>query len=184
MVGKIVARWSGQVGEPADGLAYIGALPGSENVFIVTGDSGNGLTHGTIAGLLLPSLIAKQSHPWEQLYSLERSKRHGLGTLLHEAIKSNLPFRDWISPADVSSVDEISRGQGATVRRGVHLIAAYRDEHGVLCERSARCPHLHGVVRWNPIEKTWDCPVHGSRFDGCGKVLNGPSAHDLPELDR
>ena len=184
MVGKIVARWSGQIGEPSDGLAYIGALPGSENVFIVTGDSGNGLTHGTIAGLLLPSLIAKESHPWEQLYSLERSKRHGLGTLLHEALKSNIPFRDWISPADVASIDDIPRGQGATVRRGLHLVAAYRDEHGVLCERSARCPHMHGVVRWNPIEKTWDCPVHGSRFDGCGKVLNGPSAHDLPELDK
>jgi glycine/D-amino acid oxidase-like deaminating enzyme/nitrite reductase/ring-hydroxylating ferredoxin subunit len=184
MVGKIVARWSGQIGEPSDGLAYIGALPGSENVFIVTGDSGNGLTHGTIAGLMLPSLIAKQSHPWEQLYSLERSKRHGLGTLLHEALKSNIPFRDWISPADVGSVDEIARGEGATVRRGVHLIAAYRDDHGAVCERSARCPHMHGVVRWNPVEKTWDCPVHGSRFDGCGRVLNGPSAHDLPELDK
>lgn len=85
---------------------------------------------------------------------------------------------------DVSSVDEIKPGEGATVRRGLHLIAAYRDAQGALCERSARCPHLHGVVRWNPVEKTWDCPVHGSRFDGCGKVINGPSAHDLPELEK
>jgi glycine/D-amino acid oxidase-like deaminating enzyme/nitrite reductase/ring-hydroxylating ferredoxin subunit len=184
MVGEIVARWSGQIGEPSDGLAYIGALPGSERVFIVTGDSGHGLTHGTIAGLLLPALIAGEPHPWEQLYSLDRSKRHGLGTLVHEALKSNIPFRDWISPADVASVDEIKPGEGATVRRGLHLVAAYRDEHGALCERSARCPHLHGVVRWNPVEKTWDCPVHGSRFDGCGHVLNGPSAHDLAELEK
>ncbi len=181
MVGEVVAKWSGQIGEPSDGLAYIGALPGSENVFIVTGDSGHGLTHGVIASLLLPSLIAKQPHEWEALYSLERSKVHGLGTLLHEAIASNIPFRDWISPADVSSVDEIKPGEGATIRRGLHLIAAYRDGTGACHERSARCPHLHGVVRWNSAEKTWDCPVHGSRFDGCGKVLNGPSAYDLPE---
>lgn len=183
MIGDEVARWSGQIGEPADGLAYIGALPGSDRVFVVAGDSGEGLTHGTIAGVLLPALIAGEVHPWEQLYSLERSKRHGVGTLLQEAMKSNIPFRDWISPADVASTDEIQPGHGATVRRGLHLVAAYRNDEGVLCERSARCPHLHGVVRWNEAEKTWDCPIHGSRFDGCGKVLNGPSAHDLPELE-
>ncbi len=180
--GEPTARWSGQIGEPSDGLAYIGALPGSENVFIVAGDSGHGLTHGVIASLLLPALIAKQAHPWEDLYAVSRSKLHGVGTLLHEAISSNLPFRDWISPADVSSVDEIAPGEGATIRRGLHLIAAYRDGAGVCHERSARCPHLHAVVRWNTAEKTWDCPAHGSRFDGCGHVLNGPSAHDLPEL--
>lgn len=183
MVGEEVARWSGQIGETADGLAYIGALPGSERVFVVAGDSGDGLTHGTIAGQLIPALIAGEPSPWAELYSLERSKRHGAGALVHEAIRSNMAFRDWVSPADVSSTDDIQPGQGATVRRGLHLIAAYRDETGVLCERSARCPHLHGVVRWNPAERTWDCPIHGSRFNGCGKVLNGPSAHDLPELE-
>jgi glycine/D-amino acid oxidase-like deaminating enzyme/nitrite reductase/ring-hydroxylating ferredoxin subunit len=182
MVGDAVAKWSGQIGEPSDGLAYIGALPGKQGVFIVTGDSGNGLTHGVIASLILPSLIAGEPHEWEDLYAVSRSKRHGLGTLLHEAIKSNIPFRDWISPADVSSVDEIKPGHGATLRKGLHLIAAYRDGTGVCHERSARCPHLNGVVRWNQAEQTWDCPVHGSRFDGCGHVLNGPSAHDLPEL--
>ena len=183
-VGDKLFHWSGQIGEPSDGLAYIGALPSEKNVFMVAGDSGNGLTHGVIASLLLPALIAGESHPWESLYSLSRSKRHGLGTLVHEAVKSNIPFRDWISPADVSSVDEIKPGEGATLRRGLHLVAAYRDGTGVCHERSARCPHLHGVVRWNAAEKTWDCPVHGSRFDGRGHVLNGPSAHDLPELDK
>ncbi|MEO8553495.1 MAG: FAD-dependent oxidoreductase [Kofleriaceae bacterium] len=183
MIGDEVARWSGQIGEPADGLAYISALPGMDRVFIVAGDSGHGLTHATIAGLLIPALIAGEAHPWRELYSLERSKLHGVGTLLHEAMKSNVPFRDWISPADVASTDDIKPGHGATVRRGLHLVAAYRDEAGVLCERSARCPHLNGVVRWNEAEKSWDCPVHGSRFDGCGRVLNGPSAQDLPAIE-
>ncbi|MFT3695957.1 MAG: FAD-dependent oxidoreductase [Kofleriaceae bacterium] len=182
MATDVVAQWSGQVGEPADGLAYIGSLPGKQNVYVVAGDSGNGLTHGVIAGELLPALIAGEPHPWKDLYSPARSRVHGLGTLLHEALKSNTPFRDWISPADVSSIDQIPPGSGATVRRGVHLVAAYRSEDGTICERSARCPHLHAVVRWNDAEKTWDCPAHGSRFDGCGRVLNGPSAHDLPDL--
>src|SRR5204862_194968 len=51
--GPAVAHWSGQCQEPHDGMAYIGRLPHSEHVFIVTGDSGNGLTHGVIAGLMM-----------------------------------------------------------------------------------------------------------------------------------
>jgi Rieske Fe-S protein len=46
---------------------------------------------------------------------------------------------------------------------------------------NARCPHFNGVVRWNEVEKTWDCPVHGSRFDCEGRVLNGPASVDLGE---
>ena len=181
--GEVVTRWSGQVLEPSDALAFIGALPDEPNVYIVAGDSGNGLTHGVIASLLIPALLRGEAHPWAALYSPGRSRLHGVGTLLHEAMRSNLPFRDWISPADVSSVDEIPAGSGATLRKGLHLIAAYRDDRGVChLDRSARCPHLHAVVRWNEAEKSWDCPAHGSRFDGHGRVLNGPSAHDLPKL--
>ncbi|MGH9889746.1 MAG: Rieske 2Fe-2S domain-containing protein, partial [bacterium] len=62
-------------------------------------------------------------------------------------------------------------------------IAAYRDPSGGCHLRSARCPHLFAVVRWNPVERSWDCPAHGSRFEPCGGVVNSPSAHDLPELD-
>ena len=59
----------------------------------------------------------------------------------------------------------------------------YRDEAGAVHECSAVCPHLKGVVRWNDVEKTWDCPCHGSRFDARGRVLNGPAATDLAPLD-
>ncbi len=183
MAGNVVTRWSGQISEPADALALIGALPGHPGVFIVTGDSGNGLTHGVIAGMILPALIEGEPHPWAELYAPARSKLHGLGTLLHEAIVSNVPFRDWISPADVGSVDEIEPGTGATVRRGVHLLAVYRDDAGTCHAFSARCPHLEGAVRWNAGEKSWDCPVHGSRFDAHGVVMNGPCAVDLPSAE-
>ncbi|HEV7558851.1 MAG TPA: FAD-dependent oxidoreductase [Kofleriaceae bacterium] len=183
-LGEIVTRWSGQVLEPSDALAFIGRLPDQSHVYIVAGDSGNGLTHGVIASLLLPALIAGQSHPWAELYAPDRSRAHGIGTLVYEAMRSNLPFRDWISPADISSVDELANNTGGTLRKGLHLIAAYRDDHGRChVDRSARCPHMHGVVRWNDAEKSWDCPVHGSRFDGRGRVLNGPSAHDLATVE-
>jgi glycine/D-amino acid oxidase-like deaminating enzyme/nitrite reductase/ring-hydroxylating ferredoxin subunit len=179
--GPVVRSWSGQVQEPADGLAYIGQLPGHEHVFVATGDSGNGLTHGTIAGMLIPCLIQNRRHPWTHLYRPNRSRVHGLVTMAREAASSNGPYADWVRGGDVESLDDIPPGHGATIRRGLHVLAAYKDERGNCHLRNARCTHLSGVVRWNEVEKSWDCPCHGSRFDAYGKVLNGPAPADLDE---
>ncbi len=71
--GPVVYEWSGQVMEPLDGLAFIGPNPGEDkNIYIVTGDSGNGMTHGTIAGIILCDLIQGQDNPWTNLYSPDR----------------------------------------------------------------------------------------------------------------
>ena len=67
------------------------------------------------------------------------------------------------------------------IRRGKHKIAAYKDASGTLHERSAVCPHLKCIVDWNPGEKSWDCPCHGSRFDPLGRVLNGPAVSPLDD---
>ncbi len=181
-VEKLVAHWSGQIIEPADGLANIGKSPDLEHVYLCTGDSGNGLTHGTIAGLLLPELMRGRHHRWASIYDPRRSRLRAVGTLLKEAARSSVPYADWLLPGDVSSVHDVPAGAGAIVRRGLQLVACYRDASGTAHERSATCPHLHGVVQWNQAEKTWDCPCHGSRFDRYGRVLNGPAPVDLAEL--
>jgi glycine/D-amino acid oxidase-like deaminating enzyme/nitrite reductase/ring-hydroxylating ferredoxin subunit len=179
--GPTVATWSGQIQEPADGLAYIGGLPGHEHVFVVTGDSGNGLTHGAIAGILIPSLIQNRPHAYAKLYRPGRSRVHGFMQMARDAASSSGPYADWMRGGDVESIDDIPPGHGATIRRGLHVIAAYRDERGNCHLKNARCPHLSGVVRWNEVEKSWDCPCHGSRFDAYGKVMNGPAPSDLED---
>jgi glycine/D-amino acid oxidase-like deaminating enzyme/nitrite reductase/ring-hydroxylating ferredoxin subunit len=173
-------RWSGQVLEPVDGLAYIGKNPGSdEAIFVATGDSGHGMTHGTIAGLLLGAMLGGRSSPWEKLYDPSRLHMRALGTFAKENINAVGQYTDWLGPADVKDENEIALGSGAVVRRGLHRLAVYRDLDGTLHERSAVCPHLGGVVCWNSVEKSWDCPVHGSRFDPKGHVLCGPANADL-----
>ncbi|HEU0035092.1 MAG TPA: FAD-dependent oxidoreductase [Kofleriaceae bacterium] len=181
--GAIVYQWSGQVLEPVDGNAHIGASPDLDHVYVCTGDSGNGLTHGTIAGILLPQLMRGHHHRWTEVYDPKRSKFHALGTFVKEASQSSWPYTDWLKRGDVSSEDHIPPGQGALVRHGLHFVAAYRDEAGVLHKCSATCTHLRGVVQWNSAEKTWDCPCHGSRFDPYGRVVNGPAPSDLKSLD-
>jgi glycine/D-amino acid oxidase-like deaminating enzyme/nitrite reductase/ring-hydroxylating ferredoxin subunit len=179
MVGKRVAHWSGQIIEPVDYLAHIGKSPELDHVYIVTGDSGNGLTHGTIAGMMIPELMAGNHPRFERLYDPSRNHLHTPGNLLREAVHSSAPYTDWLRAGDVTSVDDIRPGEGAVLRRGLHMVACYRDEAGTCHERSATCTHQRGVVHWNSAEKTWDCPCHGSRFDRHGRVVNGPAATDL-----
>jgi glycine/D-amino acid oxidase-like deaminating enzyme/nitrite reductase/ring-hydroxylating ferredoxin subunit len=172
--------WAGQVMETIDGLAFIGRNPmDKDNVFIVTGDSGMGMTHGTIAGILLTDLILGRENPWETLYDPSRKTLRAAGEYAKEGLNVAAQYADWVSGGDVGSVDEIAPDSGAVLRRGLTKVAVYRGAQGELHERSAVCPHLGCIVDWNASEKTWDCPCHGSRFDKLGKVINGPANTDL-----
>lgn len=183
MIEGIEFRWSGQVMEPVDGLAFIGRNPSDkESVYIATGDSGNGMTHGTIAGMLLTDLIMGRENPWAELYDPSRKPTSSLKDFAKENLNVAAQYTDLISAGDVESADDIKPGDGAVLRRGVTKVAAYRDEEGALHERSAVCTHLGCVVAWNSFEKSWDCPCHGSRFHReDGHVVNGPAISGLAE---
>ena len=180
-VGEITDHWSGQVMEPVDGVAYIGRNPGDENVFVVTGDSGNGITHGTLAGRLIVDLIAGRENPWTKLYDPSRKtlKPRVVADYVGENANVAAQFRDYVTPGEESAAEEIQNGEGAVLREATKKIACYRDDSGKLHKFSAVCPHLKCIVRWDACEKTWDCPCHGSRFDALGHVLNGPAISDL-----
>ena len=179
LAGDTLYRWSGQVMEPMDGVAFIGRNPGDEHVFIVTGDSGNGITHGILGGLLLRDLVLGRDNPWAETYDPSRKPLSGLGRWAKENLNAAGYYADWVTPADVSSTESIERGTGAVVRRGAKKCAVYRAGNGDTYERSAVCTHLGGIVCWNPLERSWDCPAHGSRFDPNGRVLNGPAKDGL-----
>lgn len=174
-------HWSGQVMEPVDGLAYIGRNPGdAENVYIATGDSGNGMTHGTIAGMLIRDLILGRENAWETLYNPSRLSLRAGGEYARENLNVAAQYADYLTGGEVSSPDEVTPGTGAIMRRGLSKVALFRDDTGALHEHSAVCTHLGCVVAFNDKERSWDCPCHGSRFDPTdGHVLNGPAIEGL-----
>jgi glycine/D-amino acid oxidase-like deaminating enzyme/nitrite reductase/ring-hydroxylating ferredoxin subunit len=178
-----VYRWSGQVIEPNDYMAFIGRNPGDDHIYIATGDSGNGMTHGTIAGMLISDLIQGRENRWEKLYDPARKSLRAAPEFLKENLNVAAQYRDLVRRGEVGSADEIARDSGAIVRDGAKLLAVYRDASGALHVRSALCTHLYCVVDWNDTEKTWDCPCHGSRFDRHGSVVNGPAIEDLKEVE-
>jgi glycine/D-amino acid oxidase-like deaminating enzyme/nitrite reductase/ring-hydroxylating ferredoxin subunit len=178
---EVEFRWSGQVMEPADGLAFIGRNPlDDDNVYIATGDSGQGMTHGTIAGILLTDLIQRGENQWEDLYSPSRMRLKALPELASENINVAEQYADYVTAGDIKSESELKPGEGAIMREGISKVAVYRDEAGSIHKLSAVCPHLGCVVAWNSTEKTWDCPCHGSRFSASGHVYQGPANSDLP----
>lgn len=184
MVESIDYRWSGEVMEPVDGMAFIGRNPmDSDNVFIATGDSGNGMTHGTIAGILLTDLILGRKNEWESLYNPSRITLRALPEFAKENLNVAVQYTDLIVAGDVESVDEIKPNSGAVISRGLSKVAVYRDGDGVIHERSAVCRHLGCIVNWNSLEISWDCPCHGSRYDALGHVIQGPANSDLAEVD-
>lgn len=182
-VGEVRCRWSGQVLEPMDGLAFIGKNPGvHDNDYIVTGDSGNGITHGALAGILLSELIIGRKSPWQKLYDPSRKVKSltALQEFVRDTASVAKSYADWLKPGEKAET-RIEPGEGAVIQRGLHKVAVYVDQTGKRHECSAVCPHLAGVVNWNSAERSWDCPCHGSRFTVDGQVLQGPAVDDLEQ---
>ena len=184
--GSVKYRWSGQVMEPVDHMGFIGRNTlDSENVFIATGDSGHGMTHGTIAGMLLTDLILGRKNPWTALYDPSRISVNAptAGEFLKENLNVAKQYTDWVTPGDQENADHLTPESGCVIRKGMTKIAVYCDAEGTHHERSAVCPHLGCIVNWNSVERSWDCPCHGSRFDAMGKVINGPALSNLGNVE-
>ena len=175
-------RWSGQVIEPTDGLPYIGET--AEGQFVATGFAGNGMTFGTVAAFMVRDAILGLSNPWRDLFSVDRKKLSALWDYLTE--NKDFPYylvKQRLSSAEAASVDEVPREHGKIVRLDGKKVAVYRDAAGRVTKRSAICTHMGCIVAWNPAEKTWDCPCHGSRFHSTGEVLAGPAEEGLEAVE-
>jgi glycine/D-amino acid oxidase-like deaminating enzyme/nitrite reductase/ring-hydroxylating ferredoxin subunit len=183
MVERIDYRWSGQVLEPVDFMGFMGRNPGDREVYIITGDSGNGMTHTTVGAMLVADLVMGRENSWAKLYDPARISLQRQSAM--EFVKENLnvagEYVKYATPGQVTSPDEIPAGEGRVMRDGARKLAVYKDDRGALHVKSALCTHLYCIVNWNPLEKSWDCPCHGSRFDPYGKVLNGPAIAPLKD---
>jgi nitrite reductase/ring-hydroxylating ferredoxin subunit len=163
------------------------------------------MTHGTIAGIILSTVTAPNGgeHEWLQLYAPTRFKVQASGELLQEnADVAKEMAKGYLGPAEVSSTDEVKPGCGALMRNGVSKAAVYRDNDGRVHTFSAVCPHkggevddctvalssfdrmiAPGIVQFNSGEQSFDCPLHGSRFDAVtGRAICGPTMLDLEDI--
>lgn len=179
---QIVYQWSGQVMEPVDMMGFIGKNPGDKNIYVATGDSGNGMTHGTIAGLLISDLIQGRSNPWETLYDPSRITLRSAPEFIQEVGNMSVQYLDYLRPTDLTPIEELKPGEGEVVNMNGKRVAVYKDGSEVVHAFSAVCPHMGCALQWNGDERSFDCPCHGSRFTCLGVVVNGPAKSDLQRL--
>ena len=175
-------RWSGQVIETPDGLPFIGELVPHQ--FGATGFAGNGMTFGTLAGMMARDAVLKRKNPWTELFAPGRKKVMG-GTWTYLSENKDYPYylvRDWLGGAEGKSLRGLKRGHGKILHLDGRKVAAYRDDRGAVTLCSPVCTHLKCIVDWNDAEKTWDCPCHGSRFKPGGEVISGPAEEPLEKL--
>jgi glycine/D-amino acid oxidase-like deaminating enzyme/nitrite reductase/ring-hydroxylating ferredoxin subunit len=179
IAGESRFQWSGQIQETIDGLALAGRVPMQDHTFMISGDSGMGMTHATLGAMIITDLILIRNNSWESLYDPGRMRSGSLRTFVSDSANMAVQYADWIGPADAHSLADIPADEGMVVRNGLHRYAVYRAPDGTIHRCSAVCPHLGGLVRWNSTEKSWDCPVHGSRFTPTGDAIAGPASSGL-----
>ncbi|KAG7009312.1 hypothetical protein G7Y79_00003g011800 [Physcia stellaris] len=178
-------QWSGQIFEPVDFVAFIGLNQGNKHIYIITGDSGNGLTHGVLGGKLIADQINGIDNPWTKLYNPKRlmSIVSSLPGMVAHDVQINAQYKRFLE-SDIHDIEDLARGTGGVLNTKTSTpVAVYKDGEGSVHKFSALCPHLKGVVCWNKSEESWDCPIHGSRFSKDGIQVMGPAKANLSPID-
>lgn len=170
-------KWSAQHYKPADGLPYIGESLES-GIYIATGFSTDGLVYGTLSGMILSDLINGRENPWARMYKPKRfTPVASAGKFLKENV--NVAGEYLKDIFGKTGKHPILKGEGKIVEHEGEKLAVFNDQTGQLHAVSAVCPHMKCIVNWNNLEKTWDCPCHGSRFKITGEIIEGPSLDPL-----
>ncbi len=182
MLKQIDYSWSGQVMEPIDYLGFLGKDPQHENTFLVTGDSGHGITHGTIAAHIFSDAINKKQNKFRDIYAPERKTLSAAKEFLTENFNVAAQYAEWIKAPAQRAIQTIQPSEGDILQYQDRIVAAFRDSNGKIHGFEGICPHLKCIVQYNNAEKTFDCPCHGSRFTGHGVVINGPANSNLSPI--
>jgi glycine/D-amino acid oxidase-like deaminating enzyme/nitrite reductase/ring-hydroxylating ferredoxin subunit len=186
LVDSVKFKWSSQYYVPADGLPYIGLMPGkSAGIYCATGYNGNGMMLGSVAARILADLVLGIGNRYKELFDPGRLKPlAGLKEIVTEGADVVYQFfASRFSAGETSFLTDIGYDQGKVIELDGKKLAVYRDGEGRIHALNPVCTHAGCVVSWNGEEKSWDCPCHGARYSVDGVVLNGPADKGLQKID-
>ena len=175
--------WSAQDYQPHNYVPFVGELPrGGGRIYVATGYHKWGMTNAVAAGLRLSGELLGGNMPWAKTLGTRISKpASAVQTVQANLAVGLVGVRSWVG-AEVRPLADDDRtppeGQGVVGNVGGKPVAVSTVD-GRTCAVSAVCTHLGGVLRFNDLEKSWDCPLHGSRFAADGSVLEGPATKQL-----
>lgn len=175
-------RWGGQHYRSADGLPYIGQSFTTDNTYIATGFATDGLIYGVVSAMIIKDHISGKQNEYFEMYNSRRiTPLKSAAAFIKENVNEVIQYlKDFPGNTDADEFSEVKKGEGKVIQVEGEKCGVYRDEKNKLHIVSAVCPHMKCIVNFNELEKSWDCPCHGSRFDIEGEVIEGPAISGLP----
>ena len=175
-----VAHWSAQDCVTADSVPYLGPYAASRpNWYVATGFQKWGMTSSMVAAMLLRDRICGKENPWAEVFDPGRFDEKTLTGLAQESVQAVKGLAKQLFQIPAEAAKELTPGHGGVVFWKGKKLGVYKDESGALWPVDIRCPHLGCQLEWNPDERSWDCPCHGSRFDYRGKLISGPAQENI-----
>lgn len=182
---EVTHAWSAQDHRSISRMPFFGKMPrGQGRIYFATGYNKWGLTNSVAAALGISSEILGGDVQWAKTLHHRVTSPRGIGTAvaLNADVAKTLGA-EWAKTRTQAATDVRTPPEGTGVVVTKDRPVAVSTVNGATCRLSAVCTHLGGIVTWNDAEKSWDCPLHGSRFDSDGTVLEGPATKDLGRLD-
>lgn len=177
---SVAACWSAQDCITADNIPFIGQYAAEHPGWLVTtGFQKWGMSSSMVSGMLLKDIICGIENPYAEVFATSRFSTEDAAGIMKEggqAVKG-LAKRFFHIPAETAAA--LERGHGAVVETPEGKAGVYKTEEDTLCQVDIVCPHMGCELTWNPDERSWDCPCHGSRFDYEGNLLDGPAQEGI-----
>ena len=175
------AHWSAQDCITLDGVPYIGQFAASEpDWYVATGFGKWGMTSSMVAAMLIADAIEGRVPDWAEVFSPSRFQPSASAkNLATDAIQSMKGLAREFLTLPQTVLNDLPNGHGGIVEVDGRKMGVYRDDAGKCFAVNPKCPHLGCQLEWNPNEKSWDCPCHGSRFSYDGKRIDNPAQENL-----
>lgn len=182
---KIISKWVTEDSVSLDKLPYIGQFSSfMPNMYIATGFKKWGMTFSNVASNIIVDKILGNENEYSNIFNSSRfhpiKNKEEMGNMLKEAT-SSIIIKKFTIPDD--TIQSLSFNEGNIIEFEGETVGVFKDKDGKIYKVKPICPHLGCELSWNPVNKTWDCPCHGSRFNYDGKLLYGPALHDLTILE-
>lgn len=179
--GKVENYWNTEDCITLDKIPYIGKYSTMwENAYVATGFNKWGITTSNIAANIITDMIIGRKNRYEDIFISTRvepvKNRQEVGNMLKETV-SSLVLKKFELPE--SEQASLKNEEGKIIEIEGEKVGAYKDKEGRIYTIVPKCAHLGCELSWNNLDKTWDCPCHGSRYDYTGKMLYGPTVKDL-----
>ena len=178
---KILFKWNTRDCISLDKIPYIGEFSNiMKNIYVGTGFNKWGITASNIAANIVTDKIMGKENKFENIFNSTRmnaiKNRWEVKNMVKETVNSIALNKFKIEP---ENIDKIENDNGAIIEIYGENVGIYKDNHGQIYAVKPNCAHLGCLLSWNNLDKTWDCPCHGSRFDYMGRNIYEPAIKDL-----